>query len=547
MRDGVELSADIWLPKVKNKYPAILIRTPYVKARGRQLGFVKKLVSNGYVVVLQDVRGRGDSDGIFLTGDEGEDGFDSIAWIATQPWSNGDICTMGGSYLAAVQWAAARNKPPHLRCMASVSTAGMHGLMYVGGAVSSFMLQWLNMTSGRMDQRAIAATLDWNNILQHRPLSSLDLYMGRSIPSYQKFLTIKDPDFDFVSKSRLNKDDFQTIQLPVLHVTGWFDIALVNSVETWTDMSEYSPARNKQFLMIGPWDHWQSIMGSTGQLGEMNFKSDSIVDMSDLHVKFFDSILKEKSSAINFPRARIYVTGSNQWIDLDTYPPKQNRLRRLYLHSEGNANTNNGNGSLNFEQPDIEPADKYTYDPKNPVPASMGKPVPAGDQHLIEQRKDVLVYTTSVINEPIDVIGTVTMELYAKSDARDTDFVVNLVDVYPDGKAIRLGPLNTGIIRARYRNGFGKAQLLIPGKIEQYKILLHDIGHTFQSGHKIRLEVSSSAYPQILPNQNTGNSVETDVEWKVAQQTIYHTKEFPSALVLPVFSNTNDKVGNNSE
>lgn len=537
MRDGVELSADIWLPTTHETYPAILIRTPYVKARGRLLPFAYPLVERGYVVLIQDVRGRGDSDGTFLAGGEGNDGYDSIEWIATQAWSNGNICTMGGSYLAAVQWAAARKKPPHLRCMASTATAGMHSLMYVGGAVSSFMLQWTNMISARMDQREIVAKLNWNTVLGHRPLLTLDENMGRSMPLYQKVLTSRDPAYDFVTETVLDEEDYRSINLPVLHTTGWFDIALFGASQAWSGMAEHSPAKDEQFLLIGPWDHRQTIfMAKEHRMGEMEFSPEVSVNFIAEHTRFFDRYLKKTSANFDVSRARVYMTGSNQWRNFDAYPPKLSKERRLYLHSDGSANSLNGDGSLGWELPNNEPADSFSFDPQKPVPASMGKMQPAEDQRSIENRSDVLVYTGEVLKESLEIIGTVSVELFAASDAKDTDFTAKLIDVYPDGRAVRLGPLNTGVIRARFRNGFGAEELLSPGKVEKYEISLFETGHTFLPGHRLRVEISSSAYPQILPNQNTGNPVETDTEWRVAHQTIHHDSLYASAVILPVYS-----------
>jgi len=537
MRDGVELSADIWLPTAKNKYPAILMRTPYVKAGGRLLQFARHLSEQGYVVLLQDVRGRGDSDGVFLAGGEGNDGYDSIEWIATQAWSNGDVCTMGGSYLAAVQWAAARKRPPHLRCMAATANGGMHGLMYVGGAASAFMLQWPNIVSGHMDQRVVAATLDWNKILGHRPLLTLDENMGRAMPLYRKILTTRSPGYDFVTETRLNVEDYRSINLPVLHITGWFDITLSGTFESWAAMAGHSPAKDKQFLLIGPWDHKQTIfMAGENRMSEMNFSPGATVDLINLHTRFFDHYLKKTTKEFDVPRARVYVTGSNQWRNLDAYPPKMSSERRLFLHSNGQANSIVGDGFLNWDIPENEPTDSFDFDPQKPVPVSVNKMQPGEDQRAIEERHDVLVYTGEVLERSLEIIGTVSVELFAGSDAKDTDFTAKLIDVYPDGRAVRLGPLNTGVIRARFRNGFGIEELLTPGKVEKYIIALHETGHTFLPGHRIRLEISSSAYPQILPNQNTGNPIETDTEWRVAHQTIYHDKIYASAVVLPVYS-----------
>jgi hypothetical protein len=300
-------------------------------------------------------------------------------------------------------------------------------------------------------------------------------------------------------------------------------------------MAAHSPARDQQYLLIGPWHHIQTFFGGKTSVGEMEFTDDSIVDTAALHADFYAHYLKGGTESFDFPRARVYVTGSNRWRDFDAYPPKESHERRLYLHGGGKANSADGDGVLGWEKSGGEPTDNYIYDPRQPVPS--GGPQGLGaDRRSIEQRQDVLVYTGELLSESLEIIGPVIVELFAATDGRDTDFTANLIDVYPDGTAVRLGSPNAGIIRARYRDGFGPGKLLTPGKIEKYRISLADIGHTFLPGHRLRLEISSSAYPLINPNQNTGNPIATDTEWRVAKQTIYHDADHPSALILPVFT-----------
>jgi hypothetical protein len=536
MRDEIELSADIWLPEKPGKYPAILVRTPYTQSAAMFVPIQKRLVDQGYVVVFGFVRGRGDSDGAFLGGGEGSDGYDTIEWIARQPWSNGDVCMMGLSYLGGVQWAAARLSPSPLRCMVPTASAAtlINGAMYVGGAFSMEQIQWFNRMSGNWDKAGVTTGLDWERIFQHRPLLSLDEAMGRIMPLYRKVLTMRDPGYDIITEKRFGVMDFENINSPALHITGWFDGALAGAMEFWDGMAAHSPAKERQHLLIGPWDHGQTFFGGKTSTGEMEFSKDSIVDVAALHARFFNHVLKGEGTSFDFPRARIYVTGANHWRDLDTYPPTQSHDQRFHLHSGGNANTAGGDGLLGRSAPGSEPTDSFVYDPKKPVPSGGGAGLGA-DQRPIEQRRDVLVYTGEVLSEPLEIIGRVSVELYAASDARDTDFAARLIDVYPDSRAVRLGSPVSAIVRARYRNGFGKEELLTPGKIEKYTILLRDVGHTFLAGHRLRLEVTSSAFPLVNPNQNTGNPIATDTEWRIAKQTIYHDQDHPSALILPVF------------
>jgi hypothetical protein len=228
----------------------------------------------------------------------------------------------------------------------------------------------------------------------------------------------------------------------------------------------------------------------------------------------------------------VYVTGSNGWRELADYPPPSAVRRNLYLHSGGKANSSSGDGRLDFTSPAAEPSDTFTYDPAHPVPLpelSFGL-----DQQVVEQREDVLVYSTAPLDQPVTVLGRVFVNLFAATDARDTDFTAKLVDVYPDGKAVKLGPKATGVIRARYRQGYDKERLLTPNKTERYRIELFDVGHTFRPGHRIRVEISSSAYPAVAPNANTGNPVATDTETRVARQRVHHGRGTASHLELPV-------------
>jgi putative CocE/NonD family hydrolase len=266
----------------------------------------------------------------------------------------------------------------------------------------------------------------------------------------------------------------------------------------------------------------------------MRFSPESVVDVDAIHLDFFDYCLKKTKPSFDFPRARVYLMGSNQWRDYDTYPPKEMTPRSLFLASAGAANTLGGNGRLAWDPPAESPPDHFTYDPEHPVPAGIGGTAQAVDHRAIERRDDVLVYSSDVLGDAIDIVGPISVVLHAASDARDTDFTAKLLDVYPDGRAVKLGWWDAAVIRARYRNGYEREELLTPGKTEEYTIDLGHVGHTFLAGHRIRVEISSSAYPFIAPNANTGNPIATDTASRVAKQTVFHDRTRPSRLVLPV-------------
>ncbi|MBW2370478.1 MAG: CocE/NonD family hydrolase [Deltaproteobacteria bacterium] len=557
MRDGVELSADVFLPEKEGKYPVILIRNPYnksVRRAGLPYDFITYFAQRGYVTIGQDVRGRGDSDGNFgYYHADIEDGYDSVEWAAAQPWSNGKIGMMGISYLGTVQWQAAKVVPPHLVCLASTAAAGdfMDEIGYVGGAFGAMgSLQWVHSVSGRTWQDNLIVDLekrgllDWEKILEHRPLITMDeRAFGRKLLIYREYLEHPTMD-DYWKAIRLGPTDFKKIKLPVLHITGWFDGDQPGAMHYWYGMQNHSSVKDKQYLVVGPWEHVNTFFGGPPFIGDMKFTPESNIDRLALHLAFFDHYLKGSASSFDHPKARLYITGSNQWRDFDDYPPKEASTVNYYLHSQGQANTLGGDGSLSTEKPAKEKTDQFTFDPKNPVPSFIFDPkIPAPtpsdgkitgvDHRPIENRNDVLVYSTPPLKDPVTITGKVVVELYASSDALDTDFTVKLLDVQPDGRAFRLGPVG-GIIRARYREGFEQEVLLTPGKVEKYTIRVSHLGHTFLPGHAIRLEVSSSDSPIFTPNQNTGNPVATDVDWNIAHQTIRHDKTYPSALILPV-------------
>lgn len=541
MRDGVTLSSDIWLPKESGRYPAILVRTPYIKASGDVANLVtpraKFYVEHGYAFVIQDTRGRGDSDGefnFFFT--EGHDGYDTIEWMASQSWSNGKVGMLGVSYPGVVQWLAAREHPPHLVCIAPTAAAGrwLDELPYQGGAFElEWGINWLNAVSGRSNQGPNTSGLDMANILKHRPLLTADEAFGRHMELYRQFLEHGTLD-EYWKRIQFTPDDFQKLAIPALTTTGWFDAGQPGALFYWRNMREWSPARDNQYLLIGPWTHVQTFAGGDKKLGAFEFSEDSVYDLRALDLAFFDHFLKGTASKFDFPHARIYVTGSNRWRDLQEYPPSAAKVRALYLHSAGKANTLAGNGRLSWTAPNNEPPDRYTYTPDNPVPSAQDEDRGI-DQRDSERRDDVLVYTSDQLQSPVEVIGHIVVHLFAASDARDTDFTARLLDVYPDGRALQLGQsLEGGIIRARYRHGLEHTELLTPGKIEHYQIELHDIAHTFLPGHRIQVDISSSYAPMFAPNSNTGNPVATDSESRPAKQLVFHNHAAASYIALPV-------------
>jgi uncharacterized protein len=540
MRDGIELSCDVWLPAGEGRYPVILMRTPYLKTLPAMEAptLARFFADRGYIVAIQDVRGRGDSHGEFTSHfQEADDGYDTVEWLAGQPWCNGRVGMMGPSYLGVVQWLAASREPPHLVCIASTAAPGeyLNETPYVGGAFLHLgSLQWHNAVSGAMFQNDLADD-EWESVLKHRPLLTADEALGRRMPLYRELLMHPTLD-DHWKRILLTDKDYRNIAIPALHITGWFDGDQPGAMYHWHGMARHSPAAAEQYLIVGPWTHQQTFFGGEKRVGELEFSGASIVDVRRTHLEFFDCYLKGATPGFDRPRVSLYVTGRNEWCDFDVYPVPGTAIFKLYLSSRGRANSLCGDGWLSEQQGAAEPQDHYDFDPANPVPLNHNVPagVFAADRRALERRDDVLVYTGEAQNARMTVIGAVTVELHAASDARDTDFTASLIDVFPDGRAVVLGPRVVGIIRARYRHGLESTELLTPGRVERYRIDLGHVAHSFEPGHRIRLEVSSSAAPTFNPNQNTGNLVATDVEWRIARQTIFHDATHPSALLLPV-------------
>jgi len=528
MRDGVALATYVWLPGNGDAHPALLLRTPYGLYYGPEKDTFKRYklqayLERGYAVVIQDTRGTGASSGdysFYLA--DGPDGFDTVEWIAAQPWSNGQVGMDGVSYLGAVQWLAAREQPPHLKCIAPTAPSGEYfeELPYIGGA---FRLEWALPYLSRT-LRLKADDLDWERVFRHRPLNTADVkFLGRVEP-YQQWLAHPTLD-DFWKRLYFGPADFSRIRIPFLTVTGWFDADQPGTLHYWRGME--AAGRSQSSLIIGPWDHAQTYLGGTQQLGAMSFSNHSALDIQRERIAFFDRCLKGAKEPPP-PRVRVFITGSNEWRSFDAYPPRQVEQVSYYYTSERGANSRSGDGALVTTRP-AAGTDEYIFDPRQPVTYPKG-PV---DMSHVEQRQDVLVYSSGPLREPLTILGPITVELYAATDGRDTDWVVSIADVRPDGTSVLLND-GGGILRARYRHGYEQERLVEPGAVEKYTIKVWDLGHTFLRGHQVRIHVTSSRYPLVNPNQNTGNPVASDVEWRRARQTIHFGGTRASRVLLPV-------------
>ena len=534
MSDGVCLCADVYLPAARGKYPVILTRTPYLKESERFVVRARYFAENGYVYIVQDVRGRGQSEGTFYpVFSEAMDGFDTLTWATKQDWSNGLLGTMGASYGAWTQWLCAPLGHPNLVTMISEASPPdfFQCLPYQYGAFSLPMLSWLVQLDGHTDQSIDG--IDWDDVLRARPLNRLDRLCGRQLQSWQDWLE-HDREDHYWAQIAFNRK-MQQIKLPVFHISGWYDDVLIGTLINYAGMRGGKHARqgrNLQKLLIGPWPH---RINTTSKFGRIDFGEEGIIDLLAVQRKWFNHWLKGPSTGVlREPPVQFYLMGANEWRNAPEWPPPNMRITKLYLHSLGGANTKRGNGCLDTRIPNSEPPDEYLYDPMNPVPFLMepgwiqlGGP---DDYSLIEEREDVLVYSTDPLKQDLTITGPIIVTLFAASSASDTDFTAKLLDARPDGYAMRL---NDGIVRARFRNSRTNATPIVPHRIYEYRINCCASSYVFRKGSSIRLEISSSAFPKFDPNLNTGGRIGSDQDATTAAQKIYHDAEHPSHVLLP--------------
>jgi putative CocE/NonD family hydrolase len=540
MRDGVNLYADVYRPTREDKYPVIVSRTPYSTQRApsayeEPVFFARR----GYVFVFQDVRGRHESEGKWEPfRNDIEDGYDTIEWAAVQPWSNGKVGMQGHSYGGHVQWRAAMAKPPHLVTIAPMvaSTSLYHNWVTLNGAWRlSFNFGWgADRQESRIMQNMGIRTLKdgpesqrYDKVLWFLPLMGMQELLGRHAQFYTNW--IRHPDYDDYWKKLNVEEVFEDIGIPVLTHGGWFDIFTQGTQNGYIGMSERAKtelARNKSHMVIGPWEH-----GVSRRTGDVDFGPEALVQREVFELPWFDYWLKGADNGVGSrPPVDLFVMGRNVWRQENEFPLARTQYRKMYFW---------GGGRLLWDAPpDDSSSDRYDYDPANPVPSTggnncCGTPTRSGprDQRPIENRPDVLGYTSEPLAKALEVTGPVKVVLHASSDAPDTDFVAKLIDVFPDGRAINMCE---GILRARYRESTARPRLLEPGKVYELVIDLIGTSNVFLPGHRIRVDITSSHFPQFDRNPNTGEPFGMSSEIRVARQTIHHSRAHASHIVLPV-------------
>ncbi len=545
MRDGIRLSANIFLPDQPGCYPVIFVRMPYGFSGRRQGEFYAR---RGYGFVMQDCRGRYDSEGEFYPfRDDAQDGLDSLDWICAQLWCNGRIGMFGPSYLASVQWALAPLQHPALQALVPnvMPTDLWKNGYWRNGAFSlalSALWTCLEISSRSSDLDMIPA-YDLNSFFSHLPLLTLDQSAGRPSQIWQDFINHSSYDAYWQELSPA-QDCFNELTVPAYIMGGWYDYYPGDNLNTFNQLRQraQAKAREQSRILIGPWSH---LISQSTRLGELDFGPKSQLDIDELALRWFDCLLKDKANGIlDEPPVRIFVMGINQWRFEEEWPLARTVYTDFFLHSQGQAGSSLTDGRLDRQKPASEVPDTYIYDPQDPVPTLGGnhsicwpdafaviQPGPF-DQRPVEERPDVLTYTTDILLDDTEVTGPIVLYLYASTDAPDTDWTAKLLDVSPDGRAINL---TEGNIRARFRQSLYKApQLLLPGKVYEYRIELQPTSNVFLAGQRIRLEVSSSNFPLWDRNPNTGHSQGQDAELRPARQTIYHDAKYPSRLLLPL-------------
>ncbi|MGB0370912.1 MAG: CocE/NonD family hydrolase [Opitutales bacterium] len=529
MRDGVTLATDVYLPDSEGgPFPTLFVRDMYGNggAAVRQR-YARLATSNGYAFVYQSVRGRYDSEGAWYPYfNEQNDGDDAISWIAEQAWSDGKVGMFGSSYLASVQWLAALNDNPALVAIApSVSPGNYYrDVAYPGGAFS--LLSRASWGIGLAGSRTnMTFPVDWIGGIDHLPLKTLDQSLGFNIRHFQDWL--KHPSYDSYWRP-LNLEARATeMSVPALNIGGWFDVFLrstIGSYKTMTEQARTELARENQRLLIGPWPHgWNR----STQNGDLDFGPDSLVDWDSLHLDWFDHWLKGESLS-DEPPIKIFVMGDNVWRYENAWPLERTEYTPFYLHSDG---------SFGIDMPESENTYlEYKYDPMDPVPTLGGNIMRTQvrgprDQRPLDQRTDILRFITEPAEEKMEITGPITANIFAASDSTDTDFMAKLVVVRPDGLSFNLVD---GVIRARYREGFEQPILITPGEVLEYTIDLWATSYVLQPGERLRVDITSSNFPRLNRNPNTGAPFAETTETRVATQTIHMSSEYPSSITLPI-------------
>ena len=582
MRDGIRLATDIYRPKTDEKVPIIFSRTPYNfnswgdgKQRTRTASRALEAVKRGYAYVVQNERGRFFSEGEWdILGVPLTDGYDAFTWMKNQPWSNGKIGTLGCSSTAEWQMAvAALDHPSHAAMVPQGFGAGVgrvgdiyeQGNWYRGGAEQMLFFAWLygveqdkfkpRIPAGATQEDLIRISrfydlapenppVDMSEALKHLPIQDILKNINGKHEIFDKMIRRKPNDEDWY-KGGLYHDNMD-FGVPSFWFASWYDVSITPNITLFNHVrnnAKDKDVRDNQYLVIAPTLHCaykrateNTIVGERN-VGDARLKYDEqIYAWFDMWLKGEKNDFKEKT-----PRVQYYTMGSNKWQAAETWPPENVKPTTFYLNSGGNANSLYGDGVLSTKKPGSDNRDSFTYDPMVPVPSyggnvcCTGNAVKGGayDQQQMETRNDILVYTSDVLEEGVEVSGFIESTLYVSSDVKDTDFTIKLIDVYPDGRAYNL---DETIQRVRYREGYDKEVFMEKGKVYKVDLTPMATSNYFKKGHRIRIEVSSSNFPRFARNLNTGGNNYDEKIGVVAHNKVHHSKEYPSQITLPIIA-----------
>lgn len=581
MRDGVRLCTDIFRPKTDKPVPVIFSKTPYNfnswgngEMNSRTYQSALDAINRGYAYVVQNERGRYFSEGDWdILGTPTTDGYDAIEWLGKQPWSNGKVGVIGCSSTAEWQMAVASLNPPSLAAMvaqgfgAGVGKVGEfweQGNWYRGGAQQMLFTTWLygvqndqirpSFPKTATQEQLIRASrvfdlapenppVDWSKGLRHLPVADILKNVNGSVGVYEKMIRRKPNDPDWF-KGGLYHDNMP-FNKPAFWFVSWYDVATTPNLALFNHVRKNATdpqIRDQQYLVIAPTLHCAYKRATENTIVGERSMGDARLNYDDLTYGWFDLQLKGMANDFNkkTPRVQYFTMGSNKWQNSETWPPANVEMATYYLQSGGRANSLYGDGKLTTTPPAKDSkADEFVYDPAYPVPSNgggvccIGNAIQGGsfDQHQLETRSDILVYTTEPFKDGIEMTGTIETTLYVGSDAKDTDFTVKVLDVYPDGKAYNL---DETILRARYREGFDKEVMMEKGKVYKLTLSPMSTSNYFAPGHSLRIEVSSSNFPHFDRNLNTGGNNYDESKGVVARNAIYHSAAYPSQIRVPL-------------
>jgi putative CocE/NonD family hydrolase len=580
MGDGVRLATDIYRPKTEEPVPIIFSRTPYNfntfrngQISNRTLNAAYEAVQRGYAYVVQNERGRFFSEGNWnILGTPLTDGYDAFTWMSGQDWSNGKIGTLGCSSTAEWQMAvAAMDHPAHAAMVAQGFGAGVgrigefyeQGNWYRGGAGQMLFTAWLYSTQHDplapklptgisqedllrlqrfYDMAPRYPSVDWSDALTHLPVEDIIENVDGPKGIYEEMITRKPNDPEWY-QGGLYHDDMD-FGVPGFWFVSWYDVSAGPNLALFNHIRENATdplIRDNQYLVIAPTLHCGFTRATENTVvGERNV-GDATLAYSEMIYDWFDFWLKEQPNDITdeLPRVRYYTMGSNQWQTAEQWPPRNSELTHFYLSSSGNANSRLGDGVLASEPPSVDIPDTFVYNPMEPVPSyggnvcCTGNAVQGGafDQSDMELRDDILVYTSEPLEEGMEVSGFIESTIYLSSDVKDTDITIKLIDVYPDGTAYNL---DETIQRVRYREGYDKEVFMENDNVYKVKLSPMSTSNYFKEGHKIRIEISSSNFPRFDRNLNTGGNNYDESEGVIATNSIHHSEQYPSHILLPV-------------